>query len=202
MTTLLIIFGTHWVGATEQSSILSLIYLEEKKKKKKEGSISYGIDYRIQTIVFNSFSSSEQHFGIRYQIILIQEKKDHPPTEDSAYLRSTMFVLLHCLHKLIWTKDRWVTSSPISTMLLTSNHLSCHLWMLKDGKLPTVVADWEQSSGSRNFCWFCTWEPTGTPERRQIGLWRMATGSNAWMFITFKACHWHLASESIRMTDN
>lgn len=135
-------------------------------------------------MTFNPFTKSEEHFSLKKQT---KKPPVLPPLawkNLSAHLPSTMFLLLHRLHKLIWTKESWLTSSPIS-VTLTSSHLSPHLWMPKDGKLPTVVADWELSSGSKNFCWFCTWEPTGTPERTQIELWRMAVGSNAWPFITW-----------------
>lgn len=36
--------------------------------------MSYGIDHQILKIDFNLFSSSEQHFGISYQVTLIQNQ--------------------------------------------------------------------------------------------------------------------------------
>lgn len=37
--------------------------------------MSYGIDHQILKIGFNPFSSSEQQFGISYQVTLIQKKR-------------------------------------------------------------------------------------------------------------------------------
>lgn len=53
--------------------------------------MSYDIDHQVVTIGFNLFSSSEQHFGISYQVTLIEKKTDCPPTEKCAHQTSTTF---------------------------------------------------------------------------------------------------------------
>lgn len=83
----------------------------------------YGIDHQILKIDFNLFSSSEQHFGISYQVTLIQNQGLFP-TEECANQTSTTFGVLH---RFILTKEIWITSSPSSAIFLTSKHLCCHL---------------------------------------------------------------------------
>jgi len=86
--------GIHWVWAREQGSIVNLTYWEREEKKQpkkhqqKGGSISYGIDPRIQTTVLNLFSSSEQHFGTRYQVTLIQKKETVLPQRNLLILQA------------------------------------------------------------------------------------------------------------------
>lgn len=87
--------------------------------------MSYDIDHQVVTIGFNLFSSSEQHFGISYQVTLIEKKKTVLPQRNVLIKQAPH--LVHCLHKFIWTKESWITSSPNSATFPTSNHLPCHL---------------------------------------------------------------------------